>query len=131
MELLDLLVKNLGVNEGQAKGGAGLIFNLVKDKMGDNDFAKIIQLVPAVAGMMKAAPKEESSGGGLLGTIGQMASSFGGAGSQLGDLANLAGGFEKLGLDPAMISKFVPIIMSFLEKKGGGDISGFLGGILK
>jgi len=131
MELLDLLVKNLGVNEGQAKGGAGLIFNLVKDKMGDNDFAKIIQLVPAVAGMMKAVPKEESSGGGLLGSIGQLASSFGGAGSQLGDLANLAGGFEKLGLDPAMISKFVPIIMSFLEKKGGGDISGFLGGILK
>ena len=31
MELIDQLTSNLGVNETQAKGGAGLLFKLAKD----------------------------------------------------------------------------------------------------
>ena len=34
MELVEQLVKNLGVSEEAAKGGSGLIFNMVKDKLG-------------------------------------------------------------------------------------------------
>ena len=33
MELIQQLVSSLGVNEDQAKGGAGLLFNLAKDKL--------------------------------------------------------------------------------------------------
>lgn len=33
MELIQQLVSNLGVSEDQAKGGAGLLFNLAKDKL--------------------------------------------------------------------------------------------------
>ena len=72
MGLVDLLVKNLGVDKGQAEGGAGTIFKL----------------------------------------------------------AQLAGAFEKLGLDPAMVTKFLPIILSFVQKKGGSGLADLLQGAL-
>ena len=41
MEFISLLTKNLGVNESQAKGGAGLIFKLAKEKLSGADFAQV------------------------------------------------------------------------------------------
>lgn len=49
----------------------------------------------------------------------------------VGGLANLAGGFSKLGLDSGMIGKFVPIILSFVQSKGGDAIKGILEKVLK
>jgi len=126
MDLLDLLTKNLGVSSEQAKGGAGLLFNLAKQKLGGSDFSKIADLVPGMSGILKSAPKS----GGLLGTIGGLASAFGG-GSKIGDLANLAGGFSKLGLDADMIQKFIPVILSFIESKGGKTVKDILSKVLK
>lgn len=37
MGLVQLLTENLGVQESQAQGGAGLIFQLAKDKLGEDD----------------------------------------------------------------------------------------------
>ena len=41
MELIQLLTESLGVQESQAEGGAGLLFQLAKDKLGNDDFAKV------------------------------------------------------------------------------------------
>ena len=115
MELIEQLVKNLGVSEGAAKGGSGLLFNMAKEKLGAGDFGKIAAIVPGISDMMKSAP----ASGGILGGLGKVASGFGGSASQLGSLASLAGGFSKLGLDNGMIGKFIPIILSFVQSKGG------------
>jgi hypothetical protein len=120
VELVDVLTKNLGVSETQAQGGAGLLFKLAKDKLGKGDFSKVSSAVPGIDGLISAAP----GSGGILGGVGKM---FGGGGG----LASLAGGFSKLGLDSGMIGKFIPIILSFVQSKGGEGVKGLLEKVFK
>ena len=122
MELIDLLTNTLGVNADQATGGAGLLFRLAKEKLGDTDFSQISQHVPGVNELIESAPES----GGIAGALGGLASALGGSGSELGNLASLAGGFSKLELDSGMIGKFIPVILSFVESKGGGAVKGLL-----
>lgn len=127
MELVKQLVENLDVGEDQAKGGAGLIFQLAKEKLGDGDFARITQHVPEMASMLEAAPEDT----GIAGALGGLASSLGGGQVEaLGNMAQLAGGFSKLGLDESAATRFIPIILSFLESKGGGGIKDLLAKVL-
>jgi hypothetical protein len=121
MELIDQLSKNLGVSETQAQGGAGLLFKQAKEKLGGDDFSKVSAAVPGLDSLISAAP---ASGGGMMGGITKM---FGGAGG----IAGLAGGFSKLGLDSGMIGKFVPIILSFVQSKGGDGVKSILEKVLK
>ena len=127
MELLNLLTQNLGINEDQAKGGAGMLFNLAKEKLSGDEFSKVADAVPDMDNLLGAAPK---SGGGVMGAIGGITSALGGD-SKLGNLASLAGGFSKLGLDSGMIGKFLPIILSFVQNKGGDQIKDLLVKVLK
>jgi hypothetical protein len=127
MELIDQLVKNLGVSEEAAKGGSGLIFNMAKEKLGAGDFGKVASALPGITDLMKSAPES----GGVLGGIGKLASGFGGGAGQLGNLASLAGGFSKLGLDSGMIGKFIPIILTFAQSKGGDVVKSLLQKALK
>jgi hypothetical protein len=127
MELIDFLTENLGVQKGQATGGAGLLFKLAKEKLGDQDFSQVAQHVPGLNDLIESAPES----GGIAGALGGLASVIGGGGSELGSLAALAGGFSSLGLDSGMISKFIPLILSFVESKGGGAVRGLLEQALK
>ena len=120
MELIDLLTKNLGVSETQAQGGAGLLFKLAKEKLGGADFSKVSASVPGIDNLISTAP----ASGGQLGGLGKM---FGGAGG----LASLAGGFKNLGLDSGMVGKFVPIILQFVQSKGGEGVKALLEKALK
>jgi hypothetical protein len=127
MELIEQLVKNLGVSEDAAKGGSGLIFKMAKEKLGSGDFSKVANVIPGIDGLMKSAPES----GGVLGGIGKLASGLGGGAGQLGNLASLAGGFSKLGLDSGMIGKFIPIILAFAQSKGGDAVKALLQKALK
>jgi len=127
MELIQQLVSSLGVDEEQAKVGAGLLFKLAKDKLGTGEFSQVADVVPGINELIGSAPES----GGLLGAIGGLASAFGGKAGGLGELANLAGGFSKLGLDSGMIGKFVPIILAFVQAKGGDIIKTLLEQVLK
>ena len=127
MELVQQLVSNLGVGEDQAKGGAGLILKLAQDKLGGGEFAKVADSIPGSDVLLGSAPTEES-GGGMMGALGGMAAGMMG-GNQAGGLASLmslAGGFSKLGMDSNMVTKFFPIILSFVQQKGGADVAGIL-----
>jgi hypothetical protein len=132
MELIQQLIGNLGINEGQAKGGAGLLFNLAKEKLDAGEFQQIANAVPGMTDLLKAAPEP---GGGMMGALGSMASAFGGGlGGKmegLGNLANLAGGFSQLGLSADMIGKFVPVVLSFVQSQGGESLKGLLEKVLK
>lgn len=128
MELVSLLVESLGVSEEQAKGGAGLLLKLAQDKLGGGEFAQIAENVAGTEDMLAAAPGE--GGGGLMGAVGGLMSSFGGGAGNLGALASLAGGFDKLGLDSGMIGKFVPILLDFVRERGGDGVADLLGKVL-
>ena len=126
MDLINMLTSQLGVKEDQAAGGAGLIFNLAKEKLG-GDFSQITDSIPAVSGLMDKAP--ETGGGGLMGAIGGIASSLGA--DSFGNLASLAGGFSKLDLDAGMVTKFAPIVLDFVKDQAGDGVMGLLSKVLK
>lgn len=129
MELIQQLTQGLGVDENQAKGGAGLIFKMAQEKLEDGDFAQLASAVPMVSNLIGEAP---AGGGGLAGALGGLAGAMGGGkASQLANMAALAGSFSQLGLSPGMASKFVPIILSFVQNQGGDQIKNILAGVLK
>jgi len=126
MELLQILTSQLGVTASQAEGGAGLLFKLAKENLSSDDFGKIANAVPGVESLLSAAPDS----GGMSSIIGGLASSFGDS-SQFGNLASLAGGFKNLNMDSELVAQFIPIILSFVQSKGGDVAKGLLEKALK
>jgi len=126
-ELIGELVSKLGIQEGQAKGGAGLIFKLAQEKLG-GEFSKVAAAVPGAEKLISAAP--EAGGGAKL--VGGLLGAFGGDKAKgLSDLAGLAGGFAQLKLDGGMVAKFIPIILEFAKGKGGEEVQGLLARVLQ
>lgn len=127
MELIDNLTGNLGINEEQAKGGAGLIFDLAKKKLGDTDFSRIEAVVPGMNDLLQSMPSSSF----FSKAISSIGLSFGCGQGKFGDLAHLIGSFSKMGLDAGMVEKFLPIILSFVQSKGGDELKNLLAGVLK
>ena len=132
MNLVETIANQLGVDEQQATGGAGLLFQLAKDKLSGGEFSQVAEAVPGIEDMMSAAPESGGGLGGMLGgMLGAVGGMFGGKAGQLGELASAAQGFSKLGLDSGMIGKFVPIILSFVQQQGGEGVMGILQKVLE
>ena len=51
-ELIKQVVSQLGVQEGQAKGGVGLLLKLAQDKLG-GDFSKITDVIGGADDLIK------------------------------------------------------------------------------
>lgn len=121
-ELVGELTKGLSITPQQATGGAGTLFGLAKSRLNPTDFSKIAAVVPGMGSFLKAAP---STGGGseLAGLTGSLPGNMGG-------MASAATAFQKLGLSPSMVEKFVPIMTNFLHAKGGANVASLLSGAL-
>ncbi len=117
-ELIDQLTKQLGVSGAQAEGGAAVLFKAAKDKLGGEEFAKLLGGVPGLGDLMKKAPA--SGGGGLGGLLGGLAGAVGGNAALL---STIVGGFGKLGLGVDDAKRFAPVIMGFLRDKVGPDVA--------
>jgi hypothetical protein len=115
-ELIDMLAKNLKVNTAQAEGGAAVLFKAAKDKLGGEEFGKLLGGVPGLSDLMKKAP---ATGGGLGGLLGGLAGAVGG---NAGLIATIVSGFGKLGLTTDDAKRFVPVILEFLKTKVGPDV---------
>lgn len=125
--LVDLLVAKLGVTAPQAEGGAGSIFQLAKSNLSMDDFSSIAKTVPGMDSLLAAAPKET---GGTTGALKGMSSMLGSSAGKLGGLAGLTGSFEKLGLGGDMVGKFVPVVLDYVNGKGGASVMNLLKGAL-
>lgn len=119
--LVGELTKQLSITPAQASGGAGTLFNLAKSRLSPADFGKVSASVPGIDGLMKSAPAA-STANAIPGVP-----NAGG----LGGLASAAGSFQKLGMSPDMVGKFVPVLTKFVEAKGGTGVSSLLAGALK
>ena len=115
-ELVDMLTKNLGIDGKQAEGGAAVLFNAAKQKMGGAEFGQLLGGVPGLSDLMHKAP---AAGGGLGGMLGGLAGAMGGNAALI---ATVVGGFSKLGLKADDAKKFVPVILEFLRSKVGADV---------
>ncbi len=125
-ELIDALTKQLGVSGAQAEGGAAVLFKAAKDKMGGEEFGKLLGGVPGLGDLMKKAPA--TGGGGLGGLLGGIAGAVGG---NAGLIATIVQGFGKLGLSAEDAKRFAPVMMDFLRSKAGPDVASKLENILR
>jgi len=114
-ELIDLLMKRLKVDNGQAQGGAAILFKAAKEKLGGPEFTRLLGSVPGLDTLMSRAP-DTKSGGGLLGGLASL------AGGNTATIANIVQGFSKLGLNTDHAQSFVPVILDFLRTKVGPDV---------
>lgn len=122
MDLIELLIKKLGINHQQATGGAGLILQVAKDKLDGSDFSELAKHISGLDDILAAAPKS----GGLMGSLGGLASGLGGGGDKIAMMTKLAGGFSKLDLGTDMIMKFFPVIETYFRKKGDDALDSVL-----
>ena len=124
-ELVGQLTKQLSIKPEQATGGAGALFGFAKTKLKPEDFLKVSNAVPGMDGLLKAAPKVNSTGSDPLSQIGSMLP------GKAGGIASVAGAFKQLGMSPDMVTKFLPIMTQFVKVKGGANVAGLLGGAFK
>lgn len=115
MGLIPSLTENLQVTEGQAAGGTGALLQMAQSSLSGDDFSALTEYLPESDTLMKAAPMlggTDSAMGSMLKTVGQYSESAKMAGQ-------VASQFEALGLDPAMVGKYIVQIQQFLESSGG------------
>jgi Protein of unknown function VcgC/VcgE (DUF2780) len=119
-ELVGALSKEIGATPEQAAGAAGALFGVAKSRLKADEFSQVAKAVPGMDALLKAAP----AAGGASAALSQVA---GGAGG----MTAAASAFSKLGLEPNMVAKAVPVLTSFVGKSGGANVGSLLAGVLK
>jgi len=114
-DLVNQLVGKLGVSQDQALGGLGSIFSAVKDNTDESNFGMFKDALPNLDKYLDAVPKQDS----LLGGVGSM---LGGDAKKLAGMAMLQKSFKKLGLDEDTLSKYLPIVVAYVQEKGGDKL---------
>ena len=126
--LVNLLVQQLGVTQTQAQGGTGALFSLAKEKLSPKEFGQVADTVPEMETLLEAAPHKKS---GLSDLLGKGSSLFSGETKQnLEGGLDLADSFSQLGLSPDMMSQFVPVILDYVQSKGGDTVKNLLAAAL-
>ena len=121
--LVQTLASQLGVTDAQAAGGAGAIFNYAKSALPTKDYAKVESAVPEAAELVKQAPAADSASSAAASAVGK-------AGGTAAGIASLGSSFEKLGLSSDMVGKFVPVVVDYVDKKGGSEVGSLIKNVL-
>lgn len=106
--LSNQIMKSAGVNETQALGGAGALFGMAKENLSAEDFSKVADVVPEMDKMLDAVP-----------AMGGKTSTFSAAATSLAGTPKVLAAFDKLGISQDKVSLFTPILVNYVEKKGG------------
>ena len=121
--LVQSLAKQLNITDEQAAGGAGAIFNYAQTALPKDDYGKIANAVPEAADLIKKAPATDTA-------TSVAGSALGKAGGTAAGLAGLGSSFEKLGLKSDMVGKFTPIVVDYVQNKGGAEVGGIMRKVL-
>lgn len=149
MDLIGSLASQLGVDGNVAEALAGQVLGMTRDQVGDAETAKLDEAVPEISSWQETAKAmlegESAGGGGMLGSLVEMAGSGLGkevVGAVLGEdaenTATLAALISKLGLKSEHATMAAPVVIEFLEERVGKEwvgrimdaapmLSGFLG----
>ncbi|WCE29448.1 DUF2780 domain-containing protein [Vibrio sp. SCSIO 43137] len=98
--IVDMLSGQLGVSTQQATGGAGALLALASNSLSESDSSELSSLIPGMSALQNSAP-------GLMGMA-----------TNLSAVNNV---FSSLGLDPAMVSQFAPLILQYLTSQGASS----------
>jgi hypothetical protein len=114
-ELVESLVKKLGIEARQASGGAAVLFRAARSKLGPEEFARVAGSLPGIDELLRLAPPS----GGLAKLFGGLAAA---AGAREGAIvADIVSGFSSLGMSTADAKRFVPVISEYLHARLGPE----------
>ena len=125
MALVNLLTDRLDVTEKQASGGAGSLFNMARGLLSETDYGKVAEAVPGIGDLIKAAPEVSQASSRASDKISELTQGLGAVTDAVDNAKKYAmvyEQFKKLGLDTEMVSKFIPVILSFVESSGGESV---------
>ena len=117
-ELINKLTSELNITPEQAMGGAGALFNYAKEGLSSEEFEKVSDAVPNMDGYLDAIP---DLGGGKSST-----GLLGKATEALVGMPAVTKAFDKLGLSPDMVGMFTPILVNYVDDKGGEAVGKLL-----
>ncbi|MGO1296942.1 MAG: DUF2780 domain-containing protein [Vibrio sp.] len=103
-KLTSNISQQLNVEPKQAAGGAGALLALAQNKLGMQNKQELNQLVPGIDKLTNL----NIGGNSKLG-------------SNINSFSQLNAIFTKLGLDPAMISQFAPIVLQYLTQHNASN----------
>ncbi len=134
MDLVGMLISQLGVTEPQAKGGAGSLFDMAKGALPESDWTQVASAIPGVKDLIGAAPavseataEKSDKLSGLTGGLGAVTKAVESANT----FAAVNDQFKQLGLNTDRVSQFVPVILSFTESTGGEQVMNILKSVWK
>ncbi len=120
-DLVKQLMEKADVTEDQAEGGAGALFGIAKEELSTDDFGKISDVVPDMGGLLDAVPSMGSNKTSMLGS----------AAKQLTGMPKVQAAFDKLGISQEKVALFTPVIVNYVEEKGGKVVGDMLGKVFK
>lgn len=123
-ELIQQLMKAVGLDQNQAQGAAGLVFKTLKEKLDAGQFSQLAQKLPDINGLIDLAPKA----GGLGGLLGGLAGALGG--DSLGKLASLTGGLKDLKIDFGKMDDILAQVFAFVKARGGDSLLAIVKNVL-
>ena len=122
-QLVSALSSKLGITPEQATGGAGALLGLAQGKLSAEQNKALAAAIPELDQLLAAAPQTKTSEAtALLGQASSLLGDSAGDLSGLGQLAALAPAFESLGLSPAMVQQFVPVVLDVVNQQGGSSL---------
>jgi len=111
-DLVSQIMNTTGVDKTQALGGAGALFGMAKENLNAEDFSSVTNAVPEMSKMLDAVP-----------ALGGKTSTFAAAATSLAGMPKVLAAFDKLGISQDKVSLFTPILVNYVEKKGGKLLS--------
>lgn len=96
--LAELLTSQLDVSPEQAAGGAGALLSLASSQLSGDQANELSNMIPGADKLSAAIPA------GLSG--------------MLTNIETINKVFATLGMDPSMVSQFIPVIMKFVGNQG-------------
>lgn len=110
LPMTELLTQQLDVSPEQALTGTNALFSLAENQLSSGDLSELESLIP----WSSSIPDAQN----LLGSVDNMQA--------------VTSVFEKAGIDPSMISQFVPVVLKYLGDNGASEgLLGSLGDLWK
>jgi hypothetical protein len=106
-ELTKDLMKAAQVDEKQAMGGAGALFEMAKENMNAEDFSEVTKALPEATKMMEMVPN-----------VAGKSSALNSAATALTGMPKVKAVFNKLGISDDKVALFTPILVKYVEKNG-------------
>lgn len=106
-DLVKDLMKGAQVDEKQAMGGAGALFEMAQENLSKEDFEEVGKAVPEMEKMLDMVPN-----------VGGKTSMLGTAATTLTGMPKVQAAFKKLGISEDKVALFTPVIVNYVEKNG-------------